>query len=163
MSSQIGMPSRTPRKLIGPWHFGPGLENALLVELAVVGQVDLVALGQRLAGVGDDDRIVDAALALQRRADDDARSAVGRIGNQRFGRALAGAQEGGLVDEVLGRITGDEQLGEQDEVGALARRIGPRLARLGEIAGDVADDRIELRDGDAQDVRGAGYLVMHSC
>ena len=89
----------------------------------------------------------------------DARAAVGRIGGQRLGRPLAGAQEGRLVDQVLRRIAGEEQLGEQHEVGALARGIGPRLARLGEIAGDVADDRVELGNGDAQDV-GAGFLVM---
>ena len=75
-----------------------------------------------------------AALALERRADDDARTAIGGIGDQRLGRPLAGAQEGRLVDQILRRIAGDEQLGEQHEVGALARRIGARLARLGEIA-----------------------------
>ena len=101
--------------------------------------------------------IVDAALALERRADDDARTAIGRIGDQRLGRPLAGAQEGRLVDQVFRRIAGDEQLGVEHEVGALAGRIGARLARLGEIAGDIADHRVELGDGDAQDF-GCGLL-----
>ena len=70
-------------------------------------------------------------------------------------------RKAGLLHQVLRRIAGDEQLGEQHEVGALAGRIGARLARLGEIAGDVADDRVELRDGDAQDVSGAWLLAMH--
>ena len=30
-----------------------------------------------------------------------------------------------------------------------ARRIGARLARLGKVAGDIADRRIQLGDGDA--------------
>src|SRR6201999_2459199 len=46
-----------------------GLEDTLLVELAIVRQVELVALGDDPAAVGDDDGIVRATLALQRRAD----------------------------------------------------------------------------------------------
>jgi hypothetical protein len=68
-------------------------------------------------------------------------------------RLFAGFQEGRLQHQVFRRITGDEQLGEQHQVRAVARRVGPRLARLGEIAGDIADSRVELRDGDAD---GAG-------
>ena len=34
----------------------------------------------------------------------------------------------------------------------MPRRIGTRVARLGEISGDVADDGIELGDGNAQHV-----------
>jgi hypothetical protein len=45
MSSQIGKPMRTPRTLPAPGSRGR-LEHALLVELAVIGQVDLEALGQ---------------------------------------------------------------------------------------------------------------------
>ena len=103
---------------------------------------------------------MDAALALQRRAHDDARAAIRRVGNQCLGRPLAGAQEGRLVDQVFRRIAGDEQLGVEHEVGALAGRIGARLARLGEIAGDIADYRVELRDSNAQDF-GCVALVMH--
>ena len=158
MSSQIGMPSRTPRKLTGPGDLGAGLEDALLVELAVVRQVDLVALGDDLAAIGDDDRIVGAAVALQRRADDDARPAIGGVGGEVLDGPLAGRQEGRLQHEVLRRIAGDEKFGEQDQVGALAGGIRPRLARLGEIAGDVADDRVQLGDGDAQHV-GRGLAV----
>ena len=65
---------------------------------------------------------------------------------------LAGREEGRLQHQVLRRIAGEEKLGEQHEVGALAGGIRPRLARLGEIAGNVADRRVELGDGDAQDV-----------
>jgi hypothetical protein len=44
---------------------------------------------------------------------------------------------------------------------ALSGGIRPRLARLGEIAGDIANSWIELGDGDAQYV-GSG-LVGHAC
>ena len=93
-----------------------------------------------------------AALALQRRADDDARAAIGGVGGQLLGRPLAGPQEGRLEDQIFRRIAGEEKLGEKHEIGALPRGIGARLARLGEIAGDVADNRVELGDSDAQDV-----------
>ena len=102
MSSQIGMPMPDAAEVDRPRHVRPGLEHALLVELAIIGQVELVALGQQLAAVGDDDRIVDAALALQRRAHDDARAAIRRVGDQRLGRALAGAQEGRLQTRSSG-------------------------------------------------------------
>ena len=142
-----------------PRHVRTGLEDALLVELAIVRQIDLVALGDDLAAIGDDDGIVGAALALQRRADDDARAAVGGIGGKVLRPPARRRQEGRLQHQVLRRIAGDEQLGVEHQVGALAGGIRPRLARLGEIAGDVADSRIELGDGDAQDV-GSGFLVM---
>ena len=41
-----------------PRHVRAGLEHALLVELAIVRQVDLEALGDDLAAVGDDDGVV---------------------------------------------------------------------------------------------------------
>ena len=82
-------------------HVGTGLEHPLLVELAIVRQVDLVALGEHLAAIGDDDGIVGAALALERRADDDARPAVGGVGDSRVDRPLAGAQEGRLAARGL--------------------------------------------------------------
>ena len=67
-------------------------------------------------------------------------------------RALAGGEKRRLQHQVFRRIAGDEELGEEHQVGALAGGVRPRLARLGEIAGNVADGRIELGDGDAQDV-----------
>ena len=133
-------------------HVGTGLEDAFLVELAIVGQVDLEAFGNDLAAVGDDDRVVQPALAPERHADDDARSAVAGFAGEFLGRALTGRNECRLQHQVLRRITGNEQLGEQHEVGALPRRVRPRLARLGEVAGNIADRRVELGNCNAQDI-----------
>ena len=57
-----------------------------------------------------------------------------------------------LQHQILRRIAGDEKLGEEHQVGALTCRIRPRLARLGEIAGDIAEHWIELGDGDTENV-----------
>src|SRR5690606_335472 len=131
---------------------GAGLADAFLVEFAVIRQVELEALAEDLAAIGDDDRIVHAAGPLEGRADDDARPAIRRVFRELDHGPLAGGKEGTPEHEVFRRITCDEELREQHEVGALAGGVRPRLARLGEIAGDIADDRVELRDGDAQRV-----------
>ena len=81
-----------------PRHVAPGLKHPLLVELAIVRQVDLVALGQHLAAI--EQRRSNCGvplLRLQRHADDDARPAIGGVGGQRLDRLLAGAQEGRLA------------------------------------------------------------------
>ena len=69
-----------------------------------------------------------------------------------------GGGERRLAHQVLGRIAGDEQLGEDDEIGALGGRLGARLAQLGGVAGEIADDRIELGQGDLQPI---GDCVRH--
>ena len=52
--------------------------------------------------------------------------------------------------------------GKRHEVGAVARGLGARAARLVGIAGDVADGRIELRDRDRQAVGGTGVHGVRS-
>ncbi len=100
-----------------------------------------------------------AALALQRRADDDAGAAIGGVGGKFLRCPLARLQESRLQYQILRRIAGKEKLGVEYEIGALARSIRPRLAGLGEIAGDIADRWVELGYGDAQDVG----LLGHAC
>ena len=118
MSSQIGRPRRTPRKLTGPGS-GPGLEHALLVEFAVVRQVDLVATAAILPPSGRS-TCCGAPLFAPRRADDDARAAFGSAANASAAARQAPGRP--ASDQVLGRIAGEEQLGEHQEVGALRLR-----------------------------------------
>lgn len=73
-------------------------------------------------------------------------------------RLPAGADEGGLQHQIFRRITGDEKLGLDEQMRALAGSIGARLTRLGKIAGDIADRRVELADGDAKDIRKSVFL-----
>jgi hypothetical protein len=78
------------------------VENALLVELAVIGQVDLVALGGHLAAVEHHHRIVPLVAARQRHAHDDARPAIGGFGGQLLHRLLAGGRKAGFMTRSSG-------------------------------------------------------------
>src|SRR5262249_55074045 len=49
---------------------------------------------------------------------------------------------------------GEEKFRKRHDVGAGAGSLGARAARLVGVAGDVADDRIELSDRDGQTVGG---------
>jgi hypothetical protein len=138
-------------KIDRPRHFTFD-EDALLVEFAVVRQVDLVPEGKDPPAVNDGDRIVPALLSLAGEADDHAWPAVGGIGGERLDRLQAGLEEGRLQHEVLRRIAGDEELGQKQQICPLPGRFGAGSACLGQIAGDVADDGIELCHRDTQDV-----------
>ena len=146
---------RTPLSMIGP-GIGPAREHALLVEHAVVRQVDLVARGRDLAALEQQVGIVELAVFDPGRADQHGRAASRGLARERLDGRAAGRLERRLEHEVLGHIAGDEQLGKDDQVGALPGRGGARAAHFLGIAGDVADSRIELRERDGEAVGGAG-------
>ncbi len=127
---------------------GPFVKNPLLVELAVVRQIDLVPDEDDFTAIEHGHGIVAAGVVLPWDTDDDAWPAIGGIGGETFNGFPASADEGRLQHQILRRIAGNEQFSQHQELRAFARRLGPRLARLGQIAGNVADRRIELRDGD---------------
>jgi hypothetical protein len=145
--------------LTGP-GISPALNHAFLVELAVVRQIDLVSRGNHLAAVQHRDRIVAALLILARKADHHARPAIRGIGGKLLHRRAARLQEGRLQHQILRRIAGNEKLGEEQQIGALGCGFGARVPGLGKIAGDVADSRIELRNGNAEGV-GSGLNIAH--
>ena len=137
-----------------------GDENAFFVELAVIRQVDLVAGRRDLAAVQHGDGIVAALLVLARKTDHDARPAICRLGGKLLHRHSASLEEGRLQHQILRRIAGDEKLGQEQKIGPLGCCFRPRFAGLGEIAGDVADSRVELRDGNAKGI-GSGLIFAH--
>ena len=129
---------------------GAGLEDAFLVEDAVIGQIDFERRGLHRAGIEIRHRVVEAALLEPGRADQNRRTAIGGVlgkGFDRFHRVLL---EHRLQHEVFRRIAGDIELAEKDEVGAGSVRLRPRRAGAREVAGKIAHDRIELgqRDGE---------------
>ena len=93
----------------------PGRERALLVEDAVVGQLALVVARQDLA-VRDHERGVAHAVAVEPRAAHDERQLD--LAASTLGLGLAGAQEGGPQQQVLGRIARDRELRREHELGA---------------------------------------------
>ena len=64
--------------------------------------------------------------------------------------------EGRLQHQVLGLVAGQEQFGQRDEIGAGRHAVAMRGARLGAVAGEIAEGRVELRHGQP---KSAG----HSC
>jgi hypothetical protein len=121
-------------------------EVALLIEDAVVGQPALVVDAQ------------DATVAAQRRSVEETpvnavHEAHEREVLARRGHALERVQvvvgEVVLREQVLGRVAGEHELGQQRELRALAGRArdGGRDERR--VAVDVADDRVDLREREA--------------
>jgi hypothetical protein len=74
------------------------------------------------------------------------RRPIGGVLAQVLDGRTAGGDEGWSQDQILRRIAGNIEFGVEDEIGARfpCRRIG--FAGLGEIGGDRANGRIELRE-----------------
>src|SRR5262249_2146599 len=73
------------------------------------------------------------------------------------------ALEGRLQHQVLGEVARKHELGRQHEVGALLPRLLAGGPHLGEIARDVADLGIELRQRDLEGIRHneRTYYALH--
>ena len=93
-------------------------------------------------------RIVQLAVFHPGRADHHRRAAISRVGSKAFDGGAGVLLQRRLQHQVLRRIAGDEQFGEQDEVGLA--HAGPRGAGARQIAGDVAHHGIELGQRDAE-------------
>ena len=63
-------------------------------------------------------------------------------------RVLRGADEGRSQEQVLGRIAGDRELGEEHELGALCARVGESGENALAVAVQVADDRVDLGESE---------------
>jgi hypothetical protein len=117
------------------------LEVAQLVEDAVVGQVDL-AIDRLHGAVGAHRRGVVGVLGALGEADD-RHDALG-VGSDALDRGACVGEEVLLEQQVLGRVAGDHELGEQREL--RPGLAGAREVRSdqGLVAGDVADGGVEL-------------------
>ena len=138
-----------------------GHEHPLLVEHAVVRQVDLVADRSDPPAIEQGAGVVELAVLDPWGADQHRGSAVGRLARQRFDGRAAGRLERGFQHQVFRRIAADEQLGKDDQVGAVGGRAGARLARLRSVAFDVAHGRVELGERDGEAV--GGFAGHGSC
>jgi hypothetical protein len=68
-------------------------------------------------------------------------------------RGVRGPDERGPEQQVLGRVPGRRELGEDDEVGTGRTRPREALEDLRAIAVEVSDDDVDLREGDPQGFR----------
>ena len=155
MSSQIGTPTRTPRKTIGPGD-GPGCEDALLVEDAVIGQVDLEPHRLDPPAVEERHGVVELAVLDPGQADQRRRAAVGGVARQLLAGRPAGLLERGLQHQILGRIAGEIEFRRHHDVGAEGGGLRARFAQPVAVARDVADDRGDLRERNDEAVADGG-------
>ena len=123
-------------------------EDALLVEDPVVGEVVLEA-GRETAVVDDDGCVVDRPLVPPRRGHDHGGSLTA-FARQAIDDGVARINHRRAQDEVFRRVADNRQLGEHHEIGARSSCGVARAANALEIAFDVSDCGIDLREGDAQ-------------
>ncbi len=139
---------------------GAALEVAQLVEDPVVGQVDLAVDGLQAAVCQHRRGVVDVVGAL---GEADERHDALRVGRDPLDRRPRVGQEVLLEQQVLGRVAGDRQLGEERELRAGLARARELLANLGLVAGDVADGGVDLGEGDAHpSPNDDGYTLVFS-
>ena len=124
-----------------------GLEVAQLVEDAVVGQVQLAVARLELAVGEDRGGVVDVlgALGIAHDGDD-----PGRVGGDPLQGGACVGEEVLLEQQILRRVAGQCELGEDDELGAGVVGEGDAGGDLALVAGDVAHDGVHLDEGDAQ-------------
>ena len=128
----------------------PRLEYALFVEHAIVRQVVFEAQRLHLAAIQQGNRIVQL-LAFRAghapgRAEQHRRPAIGGLLGEMLHRLHAGGDEHPLQHQIVRRIAGQEQLAGQQQVSALGGRLRPCPAQHGEIAVDIADGGVQLRE-----------------
>ncbi len=92
-----------PTEIIGTGNRTLG-ENTFFVEFTVIRQVYLIAQRDDLAAIQKRHGIVSSRLALSRKTDNDARSAIGGLRRQFFHRFQACFQESRLQHQILRRI-----------------------------------------------------------
>ena len=144
-----------------------GGEDALLVEHAVIGQVDLEPHRLDPPAVEERHGVVELAVLDPGQADQHRRPAVGGVARQLLASRAAGLLERGLQHQILGRIAGEIELRRQHDVGAEGGGLLARFAQAVAIARDVADDRGDLGERNDEAVAdGSGHgprLLPEGC
>ena len=151
-SSQTVRPTFSPATSIVA-GFVSGDEVALLVEDGVVGQ-PVLAVDRLHGAVGEHgERVVgvaEVAAARNRLGEADEGDDLPDAASQLLDGAPVGLDEVPLQVEVLGRVAGQAELGEDDQLGALVAGADDPLGDLRGVAVDVADGGVDLGQGYTQ-------------
>ena len=126
-SSQIDTPTRTPATSNSGRRFGRRREVALLVEHRVVRQQLLAVDAVHPPVRAHRGRVVAASPAGSREPDD--RGAPAGARRDLLERLAGAGDERRAQQQILGRIAGDRQLGEHDEVGSPAASAASYASR----------------------------------
>ena len=116
-------------------------EVAVLVEDAVVRQVPLAVDALHLAVREHEARVVEVGVEVRRA--DERGDPAGRLRDP-VDRPPRRADEPGAQQEILRRIAGDDELGEEHDVGVRVARLLEPLDDPRGVAVEVADDAIDL-------------------
>ena len=120
-------------------------EVTLLVEYVVIGQLALEAGGADFALFGVDNRIAQRAVVLAPDGGDEQAEAVrARLRRQRPGGAHRLLDELRLEEQILRKIAGQEQFGEQQHVSLGNERVGDGFSAEPEIFRQGSNAGIEL-------------------
>ena len=129
-----------------------GGEDALLVEDAVIGQIDLEPHRLDPPAIEERRGVIELAVLDPGQADQGRRPAVGGVAREFLAGRPAGLLESGLQHQILGRIAREIEFGRKQDVGAKGGGFFPRFAQAVAIARDVADDRGDLGERDDEAV-----------
>ena len=155
---------QTSSQIVGPdehvaeleeHELAPRREVPVLVEDAVVGEEVLAVDAGDLAARADERRVREIAVEGRR---PDERHGVGARARDLVDGGASRADEARPEQEILGRIAGDRELGEHDEIGRRASRLGDRARDPLDVAVEVADDDVQL--GEREPHRHAGFRLM---
>ena len=135
---------------------GAGREHPLLVEHAIIGQVDLEPHRLDPPAVEERHGVIELAVLDPGQADQRRRAAVGGIARQLLAGGAAGLLERGLQHQILGRIAGEIEFGRHHDVGAEGGGFRARFAQPVAIAGNVADNGGDLRQCNCEAVGDGG-------
>jgi hypothetical protein len=125
-------------------------EVAVLVEDPVI-RKEVLAVDRLHAPVGAHRARVREVAVEPRGADE--RGDVRALARDLVERRARGADEPGPQEQILGRIAGRRELGEEHEVGPRLARVRQVREDLRPVAVEVADDAIDLRERESQGFR----------
>ena len=121
----------------------------MLVEHAVVGEEVLAVHARDLASSTDERRVREVAVE---RGGPDERDDLGARASDLVDRRAGRADEPRSEQEVLGRIAGDRELGEHDEIGRRPAGFGDRTRDPLDVAVEIADDDVQLGERESHRV-----------
>lgn len=113
-------------------------EPALLIELAVVGQMAFNRQAQQFAGAAHRHAVVEALPVRHGQAHAEQQRRVGRVLEQTLERGLARAQQGAIVEQVAAGVARQAQLGQDQDARAGTRGGVDALQNGRGVARDVA-------------------------
>jgi hypothetical protein len=112
---------------------------------------DLLALMKYYGGI--EHALAEFRLSGGDVSDHDAKGKPGSFSGQGLEFRLGASEEGGAFDKVAGRVTSEGELREEDNFGAAIGCLAGEGCYLGAVGGEVADGRVDLREGYAHSNR----------